>query len=426
MLKGEGMTKQKYDTSLVDELIEGKWPSFIADLKQLGERKPQVEQLLGQMNQSYKDLWNYWQGTVLNVDGYGGGVIARYSELSDEYPDIAQFHTIRIIPPSGWVYSTETLRELCDIWDKHGAGIIQLHGMTGDILLLGTDNKSTYEAAEDLMEHGWDLGGSGGALRTLSCCVGEARCEMACFDTIDLTTHLTNTFISQLHRPEFPYKYKFKLSGCANDCSCSMQRSDMPIIGTWRGPMQIDQEEVAKFVQENGSDYVVENVITRCPTDCIQLKNNQIIVDDDNCVRCMHCINVMHKALKPGKDRGATILLGGKRTLKIGDTMSSVLVPFIKLETEADYKKLTDLVERIWDFWGENGMDHERVGEFINRIGLAAFLEGIGLEPDPQMIKHPTTSPYIKFEELSAPKIDGEPVHDPAIRNEEVESVESV
>lgn len=411
-------------TPLVDELESGPWPSFITDLKELAKRKPAVGQLLGQLNQSYEDTWNYWQGTVLNVDGYGGGVIARYSELAEKFPDIAQFHTIRVIPPAGWVYSTDTLRELCDIWDRHSAGIIQLHGMTGDILLLGSDNVTTFEAAEDLFNHGWDFGGSGGAMRTLACCVGQARCEHACYDTMGLTTHITNKYISELHRPEFPYKYKFKLSGCANDCAASMQRSDMPIIGTWRGPMKIDQDEVAKFVEKHGAEFVVENVLTRCPTKCIYLRDGKIEVDDENCVRCMHCINVMHKALGVGDQKGVTILLGGKRTLKIGDTMSSVLVPFIPIEKEEDWDKITDIVDRIWEFWGDNAMEHERVGEFVARVSLPTFLEGIGLEPDPQMVIAPRTNPYIKFEELAPSKFDGESSHDPAIRNEETESME--
>jgi sulfite reductase alpha subunit len=28
-------------------------------------------------------------------------------------------------------------------------------------------------------------------------------------------------------------------------------------------------------------------------------------------VRCMHCLNVMPKALHPGDDKGVTILIGG-------------------------------------------------------------------------------------------------------------------
>lgn len=411
-------------TPLIDELETGPWPSFVKDLKNLAKRKPLVGQLLEQLEDSYETTTNYWTGGVLNLLGYGGGVISRYSDKGDKYDEISQFHTIRIIEPSGWVYSTEALRELCDISEKYSSGIMQFHGMTGDALMLGSDNEKTHEAGEALMEAGWDIGGSGPALRTLACCIGPARCEMACFDTLEVTKFLTDTYISELHRPEFPYKYKFKLSGCSNDCANAIQRSDMPILGTWRDEIQVDQEEVGRFIGEHGEDYVIDNVITRCPTNCIALRDGSIEIDDPNCVKCMHCINVMHKALAPGKDRGVTILLGGKRTLKIGDTMGSVLVPFMKLETREDYDKLADLVQRIWEFWGEHGLDHERVGEFIDRVGLGTFIEGIGLEPDPQMVKHPRTNPYIKFEEIAPPSLEGEEEHAPSVVDKELEGTE--
>jgi len=416
--------EKKSKTPMLDELESGPWPSFVKDLKNLAKKKPEIGQVLEQLEDSYETKTNHWLGTVLNLDGYGGGVIARYSDVQNRFPLAAQFHTIRIIEPSGWFYNTAALRQLCDISEKHSGGILQFHGMTGDILMLGSNNEKTYTAGEELMENGWDIGGSGPALRTLACCVGPAYCEMSCFDTLGLTKFITDTYISELHRPELPYKYKFKISGCANDCANSIQRSDMPIIGTWRDKIQVDQKEVAKFIKENGEDYVIDNVITRCPTKCIKLEKKKIKIDDSNCVKCMHCINVMHKALKPGKDRGITILLGGKRTLKIGDTMGSVLIPFMKADTKEDWDKIIQLVRRIWDFWGEHGLDHERVGEFIDRVGLGTFLDGIGVEPDPQMVKHPRSNPYIKFEEYTAPRIAGEPKESPNVVSKETEGDE--
>ena len=111
----------------------------------------------------------------------------------------------------------------------------------------------------------------------------------------------------------------------------------------------------------------------------------------------MHCINAMPKALRPGKDRGATILLGAKAPIVEGALLSSVLVPFIKLEPP--YEELKDLVERIWDFWGEHGKNRERVGELIQRVGLGNFLEAIDVEPIPEMVAHPRENPYIFYEE---------------------------
>ena len=106
----------------------------------------------------------------------------------------------------------------------------------------------------------------------------------------------------------------------------------------------------------------------------------------------------MTKALSPGKDRGVTILIGGKRTLKIGDTMGTVLIPFKKLETEEDYESLVELTEEIIDFWAENALEHERVGETIDRIGLVNFLEGINVDVDPNMISESRQSSYVRMD----------------------------
>ena len=63
----------------------------------------------------------------------------------------------------------------------------------------------------------------------------------------------------------------------------------------------------------------------------------------------MHCINVMPKALRPGKDKGATILIGSKAPIVEGALLYSVLVPFIKLEEP--YTELIELVDAIHEVW---------------------------------------------------------------------------
>jgi sulfite reductase alpha subunit len=179
----------------------------------------------------------------------------------------------------------------------------------------------------------------------------------------------------------------------------SIQRADMAVIGTWRDDMKVNQDEVKNFVAEKGRKYVVDNVVTRCPTNALSLNDDDTLdVDNRNCVRCMHCINVMTKALSVGDDKGVTILIGGKRTLKIGDLMGTVLIPFMKLETEEDYEALTELAEEIIDFWAENGLEHERCGEMIDRIGLVNFLEGINVDVDPNMISSARQSSYVRMD----------------------------
>ena len=77
-----------------------------------------------------------------------------------------------------------------------------------------------------------------------------------------------------------------------------------------------------------------------CPTRALSLNDDDTLdVDNKSCVRCMHCMNVMTKALAPGDDKGASILIGGKRSLKVGDMMGIMMIPFIKLDTDEDLRE---------------------------------------------------------------------------------------
>ena len=64
-------------------------------------------------------------------------------------------------------------------------------------------------------------------LRTPADCIGQARCEFACYDTHGLCYDLTQEYQDELHRPAFPYKFKFKFDGCPNCCVASIARADM-------------------------------------------------------------------------------------------------------------------------------------------------------------------------------------------------------
>jgi len=393
------MSKKTHATPMLDQLESGPWPSFVTGLKRLAKDKEMMADLLGQLEHSYQTRKGYWKGGTASVIGYGGGVIPRFSEIADKFPKSAEFHTLRIMPPPGMHYDTGILRRFCDLWEKHGSGLIALHGQSGDIMFQGCSTENIQKAFDEINELGFDMGGAGPSVRTSMSCVGHARCEHSCFDEGRAHRTVMNTFTDDLHRPALPYKFKFKFSGCGNDCMNSIQRSDMAVIGTWRDDIQVDQKEVRNFIKARGREYVIDNVITRCPTKAIRLKNDDALeIDNRNCVKCMHCINVMTRALSPGKDRGVTILMGGKRTLKIGDLMGTVIVPFMKLDTEEDFEQLVELARNTIEFWAENGLEHERCGEMIDRIGLNNFLEGIGREVDPNMIIHPRTNPFIRMD----------------------------
>jgi len=413
------MAKKLHNTPNLDELEKGEWPSFVTGLKRLAKDKDIAVDLLGQLEESYKTRKGYWKGGTVGVFGYGGGVIPRFTELKNEdgtpkFKDAAEFHTLRVMPPPGMHYDTATLRQFCDIWEKHGSGLIALHGQSGDMMFQGCATENVQKAFDEFNEMGFDLGGAGPAVRTAMSCVGAARCEQSCYNEAQAHRAVLNTFLDDLHRPSLPYKFKFKFSGCPNDCMNAIQRADMAVIGTWRDNIQTDEALAKKWFAKHGMDQLVNDIVARCPTKTFQVKEikkikagehtssvavsdtHAIEINNQDCVRCMHCINVMTGALAPGKDRGASVLVGGKSHLKIGGLMGTVVIPFMKLDTEEEVEKLVDFAQRAIDFFAENALEHERTGEMIERIGLANYLDAMEIDVDPAMINSPRMNPYVR------------------------------
>src|SRR5574340_1125018 len=170
-------------------------------------------------------------------------------------------------------------------------------------------------------------------------------------------------------------------------------------------------------MKAHGRNDLVNDEISNCTTKAITLvpsdkfkasehvsaanlgDGNTLCIDNKNCVRCMHCLNVIPGGLRTGVDKGVTILVGGKGVLKIGATMGTVVIPLKKLESEEDFEKLNELSRNIIYFFAENALEHERTGEMIDRIGLANFLEGMDLPVDPNMINAPRSNPYFRSDD---------------------------
>jgi dissimilatory sulfite reductase alpha subunit len=78
--------------------------------------------------------------------------------------------------------------------------------------------------------------------------------------------------------------------------------------------------------------------------------------------------------------------------------MGTVIIPFMKLETDEDFEKL-DLGRNVIDFFAENALEHERTGEKIERIGLTNFLEGLDIPVDPNMVSQPRANPFFRSDD---------------------------
>lgn len=415
----------KHKTPLLDQLESGPWPSFVSDIKQEAEHRHAnpdgieyqipvdvCDDLLGLLEMSYEDGETHWKhGGIVGVFGYGGGVIGRYCDQPQKFPGVAHFHTVRVAQPAGKYYSTEYLRKLMDLWDFRGSGLTNMHGATGDLVWLGTTTPQLEEIFWTLTHDlNTDLGGSGSNLRTPASCLGQSRCEYACYDTQDLNYAMTLEYQDELHRPAFPYKFKFKFDGCPNGCVASIARSDFSVIGTWKDDIKIDQDAVKGYVKgefapnagaHSGRDWgkfdIEKEVVALCPTGCMSWDGSKLSIDNKECYRCMHCINTMPRALHIGDERGASIFVGAKAPILDGAQMGSLLVPFVPVEEP--YDEVKEVVENLWDWWMEEGKNRERIGETIRRMSFQKMLEVTGIKADPRHVQEPRTNPYIFWKE---------------------------
>jgi sulfite reductase alpha subunit len=212
---------------------------------------------------------------------------------------------------------------------------------------------------------------------------------------MDICNELTQSYQDYLHRPAWPYKFKFKIAGCAVDCVASIARADCSVIGTWKGKIAVDQAAVKDYAK--GGMNIQAEIVDMCPTGCMSYNGSELKIDDENCSRCMHCISKMTKALKPTGEKGATILIGAKAPIVVGSLLSWVVVPFIKMEPP--YTEFKELVEKMWEWWDDNAKPRERIGELIEMKGMRPFLEAIGVEPQAQQVYEPRKDPFFFWSE---------------------------
>lgn len=413
----------KHKTPLLDQLESGPWPSFVSDVKQEAERRHATniewqipvdvcDDLLGVLEMSYADGTTHWKhGGIVGVFGYGGGVIGRYCDQPEMFPGVAHFHTVRLNQPAAKYYTADFLESLCDIWERRGSGLTNMHGSTGDIVWLGTRTEQLEEIFYELTHNlNQDLGGSGSNLRTPECCLGMSRCQYACYDSQALCLELTREYQNELHRPAFPYKFKFKFDACPNGCVCAIARSDFSVVGTWKDDIRIDQSAVKAYVggeippnagAHAGRDWgkfdIMKEVVNLCPTGCMSYEGGELKIDNKECYRCMHCINVMPRALRIGTDTGASIFVGAKAPILDGAQLGSLVAPFVACE--APFQEVKDIVEKVWDWWMEEGKNRERIGETMKRMSFQKLLDACEIEADPRHVQEPRTNPYIFWKE---------------------------
>ncbi|MFQ5815226.1 MAG: hypothetical protein ACE5G7_01880 [Candidatus Hydrothermarchaeaceae archaeon] len=367
----------------VDELKKGPWPSHIKELER-------TKYPLAIYEEALKKKQTQWiGGGYISAPGVPSGIIGRRSKR----PDILKVSSIlRVMPPPGVFFTTSLFRKLSRIADEYGNGLIHLCATTSDIELMGIPGEKMAEAVKQIEGIGLDVGSTDATLRTAKTCIGPARCDVALIDTIGIRSAFTKRFLDDMQYPRFPHKVKTKIAGCPNDCVLGIHKSEIFVCGAFRDAPKVNRPELGKWIERGGD---ISSIVSRCPVNAMSMSDGELRIDSNACVHCMYCINQC-PAIRPGEDRGASILVGGKFRSKYGPTLARVLVPFIKAEPP-EYKEILDLVERIAEVFYEHARTKERMGEFLHRMGFDRFMELVGVEVDPRNLTEPRENLFFRW-----------------------------
>jgi sulfite reductase beta subunit len=122
----------------------------------------------------------------------------------------------------------------------------------------------------------------------------------------------------------------------------------------------------------------IPSTIASCPTGAISPDpaKKSVKVNADKCMYCGNCFTVCPpmEIHDPEYD-GVAIVVGGKvGNLRSNPKFSKLAVPFIK-NNPPRWPEVTAAVRTIFDAYMAGARKHERVGEWIERIGWEKFFK---------------------------------------------------
>ncbi|HWR10095.1 4Fe-4S binding protein [Sporomusa sp.] len=261
------------------------------------------------------------------------------------------FSAIRIRTIAGNLTSDQ-FHKLAELSVKYGRG--QLHITTRQSVEIHWVQENQLDLVfKEIHDFGLLLAVRGARVLTVIACPGIRLCKRGIGDTIMLTTQLNDLIVGQ----ELAGKTKIAVSGCPSSCA-KPQINDIGLHGV--------------AIPAVTSGCVGCNCcIQGCKVAAMEVRGFMPHIDMNKCVGCGTCVkNCPQQALRAEK-QGYAVYVGGKigKQPMLGTRIFAVIP-----EQEA-----ISYVQAILDVYKRLGLKGERIGDVIDRIGVAAFQQEISM-----------------------------------------------
>jgi sulfite reductase beta subunit len=151
--------------------------------------------------------------------------------------------------------------------------------------------------------------------------------------------------------------------------------SDIAILGIHRKPPKVNEATLANQCE-------IPTTIASCPTGAISPNpaTKSVKIKEERCMYCGNCYTMCPSLpIADGSGDGIAILVGGKVSNARGPArMSKLAIPFLP-NNPPRWPEVVKAVKHLVEVYAQNAKKHERMGEWIERIGWERFFKLTGI-----------------------------------------------
>jgi len=286
----------------------------------------------------------------------------------------AKLYSVRAGSPR--LVSTKKIRMFSELADKYSDGYLRFTSRHNVEFLLSKE-ENIEPLIKDLEAIGHPVGGTGTAITSIVHTQGWVHCHSAATDASGIVKCVMDELIEYFKEMKLPGKIRIALACCLNMCG-AVHCSDIAILGIHRRPPKINKENLPKMCE-------IPNVVASCPTAAIRPSTYNgkpsIEILEEQCMFCANCFTVCPALpMADALNDGISIWVGGKVSNARHEPMFSKLaIPFIP-NNPPRWPEVTEAIRNIVEVWAANARKHERIGEWIERIGWPKFFKLTGIQ----------------------------------------------
>ncbi|MBZ5612809.1 MAG: dissimilatory-type sulfite reductase subunit beta [Acidobacteriia bacterium] len=322
---------------------------------------PSYDKFLSPLIKKNYGKWKYHENVA-------PGVLCHVSESGD------RLYSVRAASPR--LTSIQTLRFFADLADKYCGGYLRFTSRNNVEFLL--EDKTKIEPLKKVLAaSGFPVGGTNNAISNIVHTQGWVHCHSAATDASGIVKCVMDALCDRFTHEDLPAKLRIALACCLNMCG-AVHCSDIAILGVHRLPPKINHQSLPKVCE-------VPTLISSCPTGAIRPATvegkSSVEVIAEQCMYCGNCYTVCPAMpLADPENDGLSIWVGGKvSNARSTPKFSKLAIPFLP-NNPPRWPEVVNAVTNIVEVYAKHARKHERMGEWIERVGWPRFFELTGIE----------------------------------------------